>query len=325
MFGAGAVPVRRPDQEDWPSEGQGLGAGFRGNVFRGRAVIIFGTPPSSGLFDYTPSPGAGNLIASIVAVGAVTDPYTNLLLAGITSYDNFNFIAASLNAGNLALFTAPSEAGPWTQAAIIGLSGNSLTLNVTAGDLLLGPASGHTVFLNNSNAGGLLLQVINTTGGATNEAVRFTVQAAGDSWLSGRVAGDTNNRVLIGTTAGGLAFIRFGPGNAPVDATFQRLAANSLGTINADFAVDTVGRGLQVKEGTNAKQGTATLAAGTVTVANTSVTGSSRIFLGFTGTPSVNAGALFVSGITVGTGFTVKSTNAADTSTIAFQIFEPAP
>jgi hypothetical protein len=88
-------------------------------------------------------------------------------------------------------------------------------------------------------------------------------------------------------------------------------------------ALQTAGAGLSVKEGSNCKQGTATLVAGTVVVNNTSVTASSRIFLTSQadgGTP----GFLRVSARTAATSFTITSSNAADTSTVAYEIFEPS-
>lgn len=90
---------------------------------------------------------------------------------------------------------------------------------------------------------------------------------------------------------------------------------------SGNFDAGTAGQGFRAAEGANAKQGTATLAAGTVTVANTSVTANSRIFL----TPQDNntAGALRVSARVVGTSFTITSSNAADTGVVAFEIFEP--
>lgn len=86
--------------------------------------------------------------------------------------------------------------------------------------------------------------------------------------------------------------------------------------------VPQVGQGLKVAEGANAKQGTAVLAAGTVTVANTSVTASSRIVLTSNldgGTP----GFVRVSARVAGTSFTITSSSGTDTSTIAYEIFEP--
>lgn len=91
----------------------------------------------------------------------------------------------------------------------------------------------------------------------------------------------------------------------------------------ADLKISLAGKGLCVKEGTNAKQGVATLVAGAVTVANTSVTTTSRIFLTSQqdgGTP----GFLRVTARVSGTSFTITSSNAADTSVVAYQIFEQA-
>jgi hypothetical protein len=100
------------------------------------------------------------------------------------------------------------------------------------------------------------------------------------------------------------------------------LGLGSLATQNT-LAALVLGQGVSVKEGANAKQGTAVLVAGTVTVANTSITASSRIFLTSQldgGTP----GFLRAASRVVGTSFTITSGNAADTSTVAYEIFEPA-
>ena len=91
------------------------------------------------------------------------------------------------------------------------------------------------------------------------------------------------------------------------------------------FGVGTVGYGLVVKEGSNAKQGvSANMVAGAVTIANTSVTATSRIFVSRDGSSAANAGALFVATQTAGVGFVVNSTNAADVVKVAYQIFEPS-
>jgi hypothetical protein len=92
---------------------------------------------------------------------------------------------------------------------------------------------------------------------------------------------------------------------------------------SGNVATQIAGGGLRVKEGSNAKQGTATLVAGSSVVANTSVTASSRIFL----TSQVDGGTpgfLRVSSRVVGTSFTITSSSGADTSTVAYQIFEPS-
>jgi hypothetical protein len=100
-------------------------------------------------------------------------------------------------------------------------------------------------------------------------------------------------------------------------------ASYKLDVQGGDIATTTVGKGFRVKEGTNAKMGTATLSAGTVTVSTTAVTANSRIFLtaqNTGGTP----GALRVSARSSGTSFTITSTSNTDTSTVAWFIVEPA-
>jgi len=136
--------------------------------------------------------------------------------------------------------------------------------------------------------------------------------------------GDANNRVQLGADGS----IRFGTGAGAVDTAITRSGANNvligsntkLGAGGVD--VVTAGVGLSVAEGANAKQGTFTLAGGTSqTIANTSVTANSRIFLGEQlagGTP----GLIGVASRIAGTSFTVSCV-ATDTSTYAYEIFEP--
>lgn len=83
--------------------------------------------------------------------------------------------------------------------------------------------------------------------------------------------------------------------------------------------------GLRVTEGSNAKQGIATLVAGTVVVANTSVTANSRIQLTAQNLGTVTSpSALCISARTPGTNFTILASQNTDTSIVAYEIFEPA-
>lgn len=110
------------------------------------------------------------------------------------------------------------------------------------------------------------------------------------------------------------------PGNltvSPGTVTSQAFNA-TFGGLDISLA----GQGLKVAEGGNAKQGTATMVAGTVTVPNTSVTANSRIFL-TNDSPGGTAGFLSVSAKVAGTSFTILSSNVADTSVVAYEIFEP--
>ena len=77
-------------------------------------VIISG--PNGYLLVYSPSPGAGFLIASISGTN-FSDPYSNAVMAGITSYANFSgtWYAQSQQNGGTVYYTSASYAGPWTQ------------------------------------------------------------------------------------------------------------------------------------------------------------------------------------------------------------------
>jgi hypothetical protein len=113
--------------------------------------------------------------------------------------------------------------------------------------------------------------------------------------------------------------------NAADSTLFYVLQANgNVGVSAGDLVVAAPGKGLQVKEGSNAKMGVSTLAAGTVTVNTTAVTATSRIFLSHQ-TAGGTVGHVAVTARTAGTSFTVTSSSGSDTSQVAWLIVEPAP
>ena len=69
-----------------------------------------------------------------------------------------------------------------------------------------------------------------------------------------------------------------------------------------------------------ATQGTATLTAGQAQVATTSVTLASLVMLTRQEGPAGAAGSPYVLGRDVGVGFTIASTNDADTGIVAWQL-----
>jgi len=145
---------------------------------------------------------------------------------------------------------------------------------------------------------------------------------AGVAWItdasssSGRACTYSGNVIAAGAAP---AITGAGAQNVRADGNVSTTGA----AVNYGPAdVQTVGQGLQVAEGSNAKQGTTALVGGSAVVANTSVTASSRIFLTSQadgGTP----GWLRVSNRTAGTNFTITSSSGTDTSTVAYEIFEP--
>jgi hypothetical protein len=100
-------------------------------VFKGRLVIVFGTG-FSGVFVYSPAPGAGNLIASVAAL-AGTDPYGNKYPSGISSQSGG--IEAILSGKELA-WDAPADHPsnlPAVFAAPSAATGNSLEITTGTG------------------------------------------------------------------------------------------------------------------------------------------------------------------------------------------------
>ncbi len=90
-----------------------------------------------------------------------------------------------------------------------------------------------------------------------------------------------------------------------------------------DLVLAKEGKGLRLKEGVNAKMGTAILVGGVRVVPTTAVTAESRILLTSQADGGV-PGFLRVSARSPGSSFTIKSFSNSDTSTIAWFILEPA-
>jgi hypothetical protein len=95
--------------------------------------------------------------------------------------------------------------------------------------------------------------------------------------------------------------------------------------IEQDLVVATVGYGVKIKEGTNARAGVSQLAAGSVTIPNTTVTINTRVqaFIQALGTVTVPH-AIGCTAKVPGTSFTLSSDDATDTSTVYWELREGA-
>lgn len=157
-----------------------------------------------------------------------------------------------------------------------------------------------------------------TSSGFSQAAYGVTVANEGYFFVSAPTAsGKTGNMVLATDSTGTANKIQLATGGFTTKANVRAEVST------AGFAVVFAGAGLLVKEGSNCKQGIATLVAGSVVVSNTSVTANSRIML----TSQVDGGTpgfLRISARTASTSFTITSSSVADISTVAYQIFEPA-
>lgn len=105
--------------------------------------------------------------------------------------------------------------------------------------------------------------------------------------------------------------------------TFQDLIDLILAS-NLDFLGDinmaTAGALFKIRSGTDQRGGNATLVAGTITVANTSITANSIVLYARKTIGGV-AGNLSYT-LNAGVGFTINSSNVADISTVSYFIIE---
>lgn len=223
-----------------------------------------------------------------------------------------------------------------------GLLSNS-AVNDGTGDQVLAVGTNGNVLVANS-AASLGLNWAPAVVAGTGLTYTTATRALTLSNLAGDVTGAPQTNTIAAATVTGKLLTGFVSGAGTVAAAdsiltaFNKTTGNIAlraplasptftGDVNAstgNVLVSTIGKGLQVKTGTNAKIGTAVLVAGTVTVANTSVTANSRIFL----TSQVSGGApgfLSLGTKTVGASFVINSSSATDTSTVAWLIVESIP
>ena len=110
------------------------------------------------------------------------------------------------------------------------------------------------------------------------------------------------------------------------EGVVTRLLDTLNGVVRGLLSFTPAGAGLAIAEGANARMGvSAAMVGGTLLVANTSITATTRIFLVHLGTGVVaNFGHLYVSARVAGASFTVTSSNGLDTDTFGYLLVEPA-
>lgn len=216
-------------------------------------VLVVGGGAGSGIFVYSPAPGAGNLIASITAA-AGTDPFGNAYKAGITSYQLGTGIFAQLLAGAFVVgktgsgFASNPDAGTdgGGQQLILNSASNGVnngteialgltkvTIQKQAGAPAV-PLLDVVGFLaatgvNITGIGAGIFTVTETGGAPAQPPTEFEGLTAGDRCIGIRVTGDANHRLRVDDTG---VFL-WGSGAGGGDTNLYRGAANQLKTDDA--------------------------------------------------------------------------------------------
>jgi hypothetical protein len=252
----------------------------------------------------------------------------------------------------LTVYPGVDDGGAGTNSPQYGVNVQNVTTVFTVNDAYIQAAT--TAVRDDGTNGTVLIgpDVVTATGTTAAPVIAPTAPwnwlgtararhtAATSNILEGRVVGEAFSRAVMqanGTVVFGSGtanpdtpgFYRESAGNLKTDSF---LVANGSGQSNGTWTVwgadkkalraGSAGGGLSVAEGANARLGVATLAGGTVTVANTSVTATSRVFL----TRATAGGTLGQLSYTLvaGTSLTINSSSGSETSTVNWMIVEPS-
>lgn len=291
-----------------------------------------------GIKVYAPSQNVAVGYVVLNTIGESTALNSGFKIQGDNTSGRINRVnvgqVVSINQANMGLamlFTQDCSVG-----AYIGY--NNVLLHNANSDVLIGGGTNDfvgSVNSVNSNGGGVR---VSSAPGVTGDPTGYRIDSVRVTNCGRGASAAIKSAVRADVLSNG----SFGPiyavdnqATPTMSRGFDATVSTAVGTIDrlsstgqTDVVFNSTGggfvqpAGLLVKEGTNAKMGvTAAMTAGAITVANTSVTATSRIFL-TAQTTGGTPGALRVSARTAGTSFTITSTSTTDTSTVAWLIAE---
>lgn len=265
-------------------------------------------------------------VASSIAINCSTGSVITHLVVVNSDIDMSGFGATSARPINLAAtltrLTIDNVRSVGSSAASFVLCANAQTVTITASNIFLSSYNGTYPWW---MTGTVTLTLVNVDHGTCFEAVRMSTAATRvELHGSAIVWGNTAARAIDGV-AGSLARCRSFAIQADLATCIALTAGDMAYNVNVAAAPFVVGpvicdgtRWRLVATG-SVKTGTAVLVAGTVTVADALITANSVIRVA-SKTAGGTPGALFVSAKVAATSFTITSTNAADTSTVQYDI-----
>jgi len=270
----------------------------------------------------------------------------DLSLGNATDNNTFNFLGTgAVGVGGAVNVSGQLTAGQTVGGGLWGVKVASIFPAVLFSDTN-GAANAKNVDIrNDTNIFSINLLNDSLTTGTSIFAATRSVGAVTNVSVGNATDNNTFNFLGTGTVTAGGSFstvfdflgrklqVTSGSASVPVNGISSpgtnRLGMYSNSTLRGEFdaggqfKISSIGAGLSVAEGSNAKMGTCTLTAGACTMSTTAVTATSRIFC----TSQVDGGTpgyLRVSTRTAGTSYVVTSGSGSDTSTIACMIVEPS-
>ena len=303
--------------------------------FYGDSNLVYDTSSSTHWFKVA---GGANFLATFGANNS--SPYYNSTAA--------LFIQNDLGSGTYVRTSDNTNNGVNSSLSILTGSGSQSYGYPTGGNVLINAGNGTSTYGYTYSASGGRFEM-NAGAGDTQNSTNNTLFANGGQFLQragdgrcntsqlgasgGSVALSAGYAVKGSTYVGGAGFScsggsingsTYAPGDTTLSAGTSPTGRGVINLYSGQVVLGVIGQGISIAEGANAKQGIATLVAGTVTLSNTSVTANSRIFLTIQDPNGGTPGYVWISTRTPGTDFTIQSSSILDTSIVAYEIFEPS-
>lgn len=253
-----------------------------------------------------------------------------------SSFPNeFAFFIGSSEAGANTVFNASSTEfvfGNTTSAKSFAVdsvaSADSFRVDGTTGEITAPIKITSAILATSDPDSGLEMAINNINAVGNDPDINIILNPKGTGDIIANVGGYEGNEFRTNTFATNLTIssstLAAGGSNANVDITLTPKGTGNVVT-SRNFVMNTVGGGLRIAEqiGQPARMGIAVLVAGSATIANTSVTANTRIFL-TSNVPGGTPGFVRISAITPGVSFTITSSSGTDTSTVSWLLIEPA-
>lgn len=233
-------------------------------------------------------------------------------------------IGATYTGGGVQLFEIGTSSNASTEEIDIadGFSGTTLTLNYgvtqTAG-------TQNQIIGYNFSGSTQIITLGESFAGSVAQIIRVGEFCTGPQTINLGSSPTAAQAINIGNGSSATQFIYLGDSYTGIGQTISigtDLSSSTTRHLGNNYLAFNATSNIHVNESANSSMGVATLVAGTVTVGNTKIAASTRIFL--TGQDSSGThGELTISARTVGVGFTITSTSATDTRSVCWLLIEP--